>query len=110
MPVINKRSGYLTSNLKVRMGIAGVHLFNRNTGINILIDEIIPPVSMRSIAPRQVSIALTNACDLNCSHCYAPKNPAVLDFDRLKSWLAELDTNDSIGVGFGGGEPTLYPR
>jgi MoaA/NifB/PqqE/SkfB family radical SAM enzyme len=25
-------------------------------------------------------------------------------------WLNELDTNGTIGVGFGGGEPTLYPR
>lgn len=111
MPVISKqRSGNSTASLKVRMGVTGVHLFNRNTGINLLIDEIIPPVDMWSIAPRQVSIALTNACDLNCSHCYAPKKPAVLDFDKLKSWLTELDANDCIGVGFGGGEPTLYPH
>jgi MoaA/NifB/PqqE/SkfB family radical SAM enzyme len=25
-------------------------------------------------------------------------------------WLAELDANGALGVGFGGGEPTLYPR
>src|SRR5690606_21584969 len=24
-------------------------------------------------------------------------------------WLAELDSNGTLGVGFGGGEPTLYP-
>ena len=79
-------------------------------GINILVDEIAPPTSSWSAAPRHVSVALTNACDLACSHCYAPKNPAMLAFDRLTSWLADLDTNGCIGVGFGGGEPTLYPR
>jgi MoaA/NifB/PqqE/SkfB family radical SAM enzyme len=30
--------------------------------------------------------------------------------DRVKSWVLELDANGTIGVGFGGGEPTLYPR
>ena len=33
----------------------------------------------------------------------------MLAFDRLTSWLADLDANGCIGVGFGGGEPTLYP-
>ncbi len=65
---------------------------------------------MWAVAPRQVSVALTNACDLACPHCYAPKNPATLDFERLVSWLDELDANGCLGVGFGGGEPTLYRR
>lgn len=34
----------------------------------------------------------------------------MLAFDRLTSWLDELDNNGCIGVGFGGGEPTLYPQ
>lgn len=55
-------------------------------------------------------MALTNACDLACPHCYAPKNPATLDFRRLTGWLNELDANGCLGVGFGGGEPTLYRR
>jgi len=96
--------------LKVRIGPAGLHFFNRTTGINILVDEIKPPSNTWSAAPRHVSVALTNSCDLSCSHCYAPKNPAVLDFDRLVVWLVDLDANGCIGVGFGGGEPTLYPR
>ena len=74
-----------------------------------MVDEITPPTNTWSAAPRHVSVALTNSCDLTCSHCYAPKNPAILAFDRLTGWLAELDANGCIGVGFGGGEPTLYP-
>lgn len=110
MNTANKFSNIINSRLKVRAGPAGLHFFNRTTGINILVDEITPPTSKWSAAPRQVSVALTNACDLACSHCYAPKNPAMLAFDRLTSWLADLDANGCIGVGFGGGEPTLYPR
>lgn len=96
--------------LKVRVGAAGLHFFNRKTGINLLVDEIELPSCLWSAAPSQISIALTNACDLVCPHCYAPKNPAVLNFERLTSWLTDLDANGCIGVGFGGGEPTLYPR
>lgn len=110
MNTVNKFSNIKNSRLKIRTGPAGLHFFNRITGINILVDEVIPPTSTWSAAPRQVSVALTNACDLACSHCYAPKNPAMLVFNRLISWLADLDANGCVGVGFGGGEPTLYPR
>jgi len=100
----------VNSCFKLRTGPSGLHFFDRCTGINILVDEIIPPASAWSAAPRHVSIALTNACDLMCSHCYAPKHPAILDFDKLTTWLTDLDTNGCVGVGFGGGEPTLYPQ
>jgi MoaA/NifB/PqqE/SkfB family radical SAM enzyme len=109
MVTTNEFSNTGNSSLKVRVGPAGLHFFNRITGINILVDEIRPPTNTWSAAPRHVSVALTNACDLTCPHCYAPKNPAILAFDRITSWLADLDANGCIGVGFGGGEPTLYP-
>lgn len=106
----NKFAKINNSRLKVRSGPAGLHFFNRTTGINILVDEVTPPTSMWSAAPRNVSVSLTNACDLECHHCYASKNNATLAFDRLTRWLADLDANGCIGVGFGGGEPTLYPQ
>ena len=93
---------------KVRIGPAGVHIFDRITGLNILVDEVKTNESAWSLAPRQVSIALTNACELSCTYCYAPKRPASLDFHLLTTWLEELDENGCLGVGFGGGEPTLY--
>ncbi len=95
---------------KLRLGPSGVHLFVRDLGLNLLIDEFIPPATDWATAPRQVSIALTNTCDLACSYCFAPKTYAVLPFDQIVSWLNELDVNGAIGVGFGGGEPTLYPQ
>jgi MoaA/NifB/PqqE/SkfB family radical SAM enzyme len=85
-------------------------MFNRMTGLNILLDEVRVPPALWAVAPRHVSIALTNACDLTCSYCFAPKNPAVLDFERVADWLVELDVNGCLGIGFGGGEPTLYRR
>jgi MoaA/NifB/PqqE/SkfB family radical SAM enzyme len=57
---------------------------------------------------RQVSVALTNACDLRCPYCYAPKHAAHLNYDQLTRWLKELDDGGCFGVGFGGGEPTLH--
>lgn len=95
---------------KLRGGPAGLHVFNRATGLNVLIDEIPVPVSHYSRAPRQVSIALTNRCDLACAHCYAPKSRDMLHFDAITRWLAELDSHGTLGIGFGGGEPTLYPE
>ena len=87
-----------------------MHLFNRNTGGNLLIDELSVPQDKWSKAPRHVSFALTNICDLKCAYCYAPKDRSELKFDDLKNWIAEIDLGGTLGVGFGGGEPTLYPR
>lgn len=94
--------------VKARSGPDGVHLFNRISGLNILIDEISVPAAQWSAAPRQVSVALTNACDLQCPHCYAPKHRAQLEYEQLTEWLKELDDAGCFGVGFGGGEPTLH--
>lgn len=93
---------------KLRGGPAGLHAFNRATGLNVLLDEVRFPVSLHSRAPRQVSIALTNRCDLACAHCYAPKSRDQLRFEDVTRWLAELDSHGTLGVSFGGGEPTLY--
>lgn len=96
--------------MKKRIGPDGIHFFDRFTGLNILIDEVIPPENEWSQAPRQVSVALTNVCDLHCEFCYAPKVKASLQLDQLKRWIKELDQLGTLGIGFGGGEPTLYPK
>lgn len=95
--------------MKSRFGPNGVHLFDRNTGLNVLLEELRPKESVWSISPRQVSIALTNLCDLRCAHCFAPKHKALLHTDQVLTWLKELDTEGCLGIGFGGGEPTLHP-
>ena len=95
---------------KARLGSSGIHLFHRESGANVLLDEVKVPMASWSLAPRFVSVALTNACELSCPYCYAPKRPAALEYDRLLGWLTELDANGCLGVGFGGGEPTLYQK
>src|SRR5689334_21178495 len=87
---------------KIRLGPSGIHFFDRVSGVNVLMDEIVPPEARWSRAPRQLSIALTNACDLRCAYCFAPKHPAILPFDRACRWLRELDVNGTLGIGFGG--------
>jgi MoaA/NifB/PqqE/SkfB family radical SAM enzyme len=83
-------------------------MFDRATGLNVLLDEVSVPLALWAASPRYVSIALTNACDLACPYCYAPKDPAALDSERVAGWLDELNMHGCLGVGFGGGEPTLY--
>ena len=55
-------------------------------------------------------MALTNACELRCTYCYAPKHPAILRHEDILRWAEELDRSGSLGIGFGGGEPTSYPH
>jgi len=97
-----------SQSIKIRLGPSGLHIFCRRTGLNVLCDEIQVPNELWAVAPRQVSVALTNACDLRCPYCYAPKTRAALDPTRLAGWLQELDANGCLAVGFGGGEPTLH--
>jgi hypothetical protein len=99
----------LSAGFKMRAGPDGLHFFDRHTGANVLLDEIEVSSEFWSSAPRQVSIALTNACELDCEFCYAPKTRASLSSEQILGWLRELDSNDCFGVGFGGGEPTLHP-
>ncbi|RGA04376.1 radical SAM protein [Microbispora triticiradicis] len=95
---------------KIRLSEAGVHLFDRVSGLNVLLDEVEVPAEQVSRAPRYLSVALTNACELRCSYCYAPKHAATLDIDRVVAWAVELDGAGCLGVGFGGGEPTAHRR
>jgi len=95
---------------KIRLCKAGVHLFDRISGLNVLLDEVQVPAGQISRAPRYLSVALTNACELRCAYCYAPKHAAVLDMERVVAWAVELDGTGCLGIGFGGGEPTAHRR
>lgn len=95
--------------MKVRHGHDGIHLFDRSSGLNLLLDEGVPSLDQVSLAPRFVSLALLNACDLSCSFCYAPKHAAALDINDVLAWAKDLSLNGCLGIGFGGGEPLLYP-
>jgi sulfatase maturation enzyme AslB (radical SAM superfamily) len=94
---------------KVRLSRYGAHWFDRLSGLNILLDDIAIPPERWSRAPRYVSIALTNACELRCPYCYAPKVPGRLTAKTVISWIEELDRAGALAIGFGGGEPTAHP-
>src|SRR5438477_13025032 len=96
--------------MKIRVARSGLQLFDRLSGLNVLIDETSPPSDKWSLAPRYCSIALTTACDLTCPHCSAPNQHASLDQERVVRWALELDRHGCLGIGFGGGEPTLFPK
>jgi MoaA/NifB/PqqE/SkfB family radical SAM enzyme len=85
----------------------GLLIFDKKTGTNILLNEIIPKQVDK--APRHISIALTNKCNLSCGHCYIKHGTSFLNKEELKKWILELDCNGCLSVGFGGGEPTMYP-
>jgi sulfatase maturation enzyme AslB (radical SAM superfamily) len=95
---------------KLRISRHGAHWFERTTGLNALVEELRFPQDAWARAPRYVSIALTNACELHCPFCYAPKIPGRLEADAVIKWTEELDRSGGLGVGFGGGEPTAHPR
>src|SRR5947209_2298847 len=96
--------------MKVRPGPAGVHIFDRLNGLNCLADEVRVPVRRWAPAPRQVSIALTNACDLSCGFCYAPKTPASLEAATVCRWLAELDAGEVFGGRLRRGRTHVTPK
>ena len=94
--------------MKVRYTEKGVHLFDRRNGLNVFLDEVRTRADIWSAAPANVSIALTNRCNMRCKHCFAPKTDVELDEQMVRRWIAELDQAGCLGVGFGGGEPLLY--
>ncbi len=95
--------------MKTRKEASGIHLFDRVSGLHILLDEVKVPPESCSVAPRTVSIALTNICDLKCSFCYAPKNWDTLSLNFTLALTKKLDELGSLEITFGGGEPLLYP-
>ena len=93
---------------KVRLSRHGLHFFDRRSGLNALLEEVKVPEHQWAKAPRYVSVALTNACELRCAYCYAPKHRASLGQEQVLRWARELDNAGCLGLGFGGGEPTFH--
>jgi hypothetical protein len=94
--------------VKLRREARGYHFYDRITAIHVLVDELPVPEGMCDAGPELVSIALTNACDLACGFCYAPKSSERLSPDLVLHWCKELASIGTLEVAFGGGEPTLY--
>jgi MoaA/NifB/PqqE/SkfB family radical SAM enzyme len=94
--------------VKCRREAGGLHFYDRATGLHVLLDECPLPEKDCDKAPAIISIALTNACDLTCDFCYAPKTAHKLSADDVLRWCKELASCGALEVAFGGGEPTVY--
>lgn len=90
----------------VRNDLDGVLLFDKKTGLNVLLDENKP--SKVDLAPRHVSIALTENCNLMCNQCYINHSSCSLNYEDVVSWTDALYENGCLSIGLGGGEPTLW--
>jgi MoaA/NifB/PqqE/SkfB family radical SAM enzyme len=96
--------------MKTRIENSGLHMFDRENGLHILMDEYEFPKELISLSPRTVSIALTNRCNLDCYYCYAPKNNNTLPIQFIKDVAVKLDELGTLELTFGGGEPFIYPE
>ena len=87
---------------------SGLEFHQRETGMHYLFDEVTS--SFVSDAPRYLSIALTNECNLSCPFCYVDKSKKrMLDSSFVKGIVSEAAKEGTLAVSFGGGEPSLYP-
>lgn len=96
--------------MKLRKEKSGIHLFDRISGLHILLDEIKIPEEKLIISPRTMSIALTNKCNMNCSFCYAQKGNYNADVKFLKEFCKIIDKLGVLEITIGGGEPFIHPN
>lgn len=57
--------------------------------------------------PEEIIFSTTQACNLNCKHCFVTKNPLKLDIDAAKKLLESCADTSIYKIGFSGGEPFL---
>jgi MoaA/NifB/PqqE/SkfB family radical SAM enzyme len=95
--------------MKTRIEPQGLHYYCRKSGTHILLDEIETIPSAYSLAPRTVSIAITDECDFTCSYCYVNLKDRYLKKEDVILYCKELDRFGTFDIAFGGGEPTLHP-
>lgn len=96
--------------MKYRKEISGLHLFDRETGLHILFDEIKYSEKEIDLAPRTVSLAITNRCNFSCPYCYNEKTEDELDLMFLKEFSRKIDKLGCLEITIGGGEPLVHPE
>jgi len=90
----------------------GLLLFERKTGLNVLLDEMKGRWGWEK--PLFVAVQVTNACNRQCRWCYASSSSSapvgVWTREKLFDLCRYLDRWGVLGVAFGGGEPFTFPR
>ncbi len=94
--------------MKLRTEPLGLHYFDRKTGLHFLLDEFETSVTEYSIAPRTLSLAITNKCNLNCSFCHIEKGKTSLSVDTIIKLCKEFDRLGTFDIAIGGGEPLIH--
>lgn len=67
-----------------------------------------------SITPRELKIAITDACNLNCTFCYLGgeirQGIRFMPEEEVLRWIDWTVDNAVPGIRFTGGEPTMHPQ
>ena len=83
--------------------------FERESGVQV---RLRGPAyaSERRRAPAFVQIGLTNRCNMACSFCFRDKSlPSTWTHAELLDWAKRLDALGVLELGFGQGEPLVFP-
>ena len=91
--------------MKLRIEQCGLHYFDRNTGLHLLFDEIKTTECEYSLAPRTISIAITDDCNSNCYFCHVNKGKNYLPKEFVIDISKKVDVLGCFDIAIGGGEP-----
>ncbi len=87
----------------------GVLAFDRNAGLNVLVQTSTSAKNRRQ-SPRALQVGLLTPCNLACDFCYRDTAaPSRLTADFLVDLLTQAAEWGVLEVAFGGGEPLLFP-
>jgi len=93
-----------------RREISGLHLYDRETGLHCLLDEVeVPREEAELCGPRHLSLMLTNRCNYHCEYCYVIKGNEDISFSFLEQVCSAAAELQVLDLTLGGGEPTLHP-
>lgn len=83
--------------------------FDRTSGTNVRLEGPRQARSKRR-APRVVQLGLTNRCNLRCSFCFRDRGLAsAWTAAEIVDWAEALAAAGVLEIGFGQGEPLLFP-
>jgi MoaA/NifB/PqqE/SkfB family radical SAM enzyme len=73
-------------------------------------DVVLPAVHARGHGPLNVTVQVTDACNMRCGHCHNLKvGTQHLDLARFRSLVTEFRALRVFNVNVSGGEPLLHP-
>lgn len=87
--------------------LLSINAIKSNIKVGPLLDYSFKEIS----APLNVTIQITNRCNLSCIHCHRGlKNTKDLEFNTFKKIIRELRLMNVFNINISGGEPTLISK